>query len=33
MEWFADVSLAAWMSLLALAIIVIISCINENLNV
>ena len=33
MEWFADISLAAWMSLLALAIIVIISCINENLNV
>lgn len=33
MEWFADISLAAWMSLLALAIIVVISCVNENLNV
>ena len=33
MEWLADISLAAWMSLLALAIVVIVSCINENLNV
>ena len=33
MEVFAGVSLAAWMSLLALAIVVIISCINEDLNV
>lgn len=33
MEWFAEISLAAWMSLLALAIVVVISCINEDLNV
>ncbi len=33
MELFAEISLAAWMSLLALAIVVIISCINEDLNV
>jgi len=33
MEWFAEISLAAWMSLFALAIVVFISCINEDLNV
>src|SRR5512133_1887599 len=33
MELLAEISLAAWMSLLALAIVVIISCINEDLNV
>ena len=33
MELFAEISLAAWISLLALAIIVVISCINEDLNV
>jgi di/tricarboxylate transporter len=33
MEWIAEISLAAWMSLLALAIVVVISCINEDLNV
>lgn len=33
MEWFAEISLAAWMSLLALVIVVVISCINEDLNV
>ena len=33
MELFAEISLAAWMSLLALAIVVVISCINEDLNV
>jgi di/tricarboxylate transporter len=33
MELFAQISLPAWMSLLALAIVVIISCINEDLNV
>lgn len=33
MEWFADISLAAWISLLALAVVVVISCVNENLNV
>jgi di/tricarboxylate transporter len=33
MELFAEISLAAWISLLALAVIVVISCINEDLNV
>jgi len=33
MEIFAEISLAAWMSILALAIVVVISCINEELNV
>ena len=33
MELFAEISLAAWISLLALAIVVVISCINEDLNV
>jgi di/tricarboxylate transporter len=33
MEILAEISLAAWMSILALAIVVIISCINEDLNV
>ena len=33
MELFAEVSLAAWMSILALAIVVVLSCINEDLNV
>jgi di/tricarboxylate transporter len=33
MALFAEVSFAAWMSLLALAIVVILSCINEDLNV
>jgi di/tricarboxylate transporter len=33
MELLAEISLAAWMSMLALAIVVIISCINEDLNV
>ena len=33
MEILAEISLAAWMSLLALAIVVIISCVNEDLNV
>ena len=33
MELFAEISLAAWMSLLALVIVVIISCINEDVNV
>ena len=33
MEIFAEVSVAAWMSLLALTIVVILSCINEDLNV
>ena len=33
MAVFAEISFAAWMSLLALAIVVIISCINEDLNV
>lgn len=33
MEFLAEISLAAWMSLLALAVVVVISCINENLNV
>jgi len=33
MEILAEISLAAWMSILALAIVVIISCVNEDLNV
>ena len=33
MEILAEISLAAWMSILALAIVVVISCINEELNV
>jgi di/tricarboxylate transporter len=33
MGFLAEISLAAWMSLLALTIVVIISCINEDLNV
>ncbi|MFZ4439286.1 MAG: SLC13 family permease [Syntrophales bacterium] len=33
MGLFAEISLAAWMSLLALTIVVIISCINEDVNV
>jgi len=33
MEVLAEISLAAWMSMLALAIVVIISCVNEDLNV
>jgi len=33
MEILAEISLAAWMSMLALAIVVIISCVNEDLNV
>ncbi|MDA8124988.1 MAG: SLC13 family permease [Deltaproteobacteria bacterium] len=33
MELFSEISLAAWMSLLALSIVVVISCINEDLNV
>ena len=33
MEILTEISLAAWMSLLALAIVVVISCINEDLNV
>jgi hypothetical protein len=33
MEILAEISLAAWMSILALAIVVVISCINEDLNV
>lgn len=33
MEILAEISFAAWMSMLALAIVVIISCVNEDLNV
>ena len=33
MAVFAEISFAAWMSLLALAIVVLTSCINEDLNV
>jgi di/tricarboxylate transporter len=33
MEVLAEISFAAWMSMLALAIVVIISCVNEDLNV
>lgn len=33
MEILAEISIAAWMSLLALATVVIISCVNEDLNV
>jgi di/tricarboxylate transporter len=33
MEWFAEISPAAWISLIALVIVVLVSCVNENLNV
>jgi len=33
MSFFAEISFAAWMSLAALALVVIISCLNEDLNV